>query len=63
MKNEIRHPAFSWIKQQQFFLLSDIDRNKVRHENSDGEFDFELTLADGLTVLALQGSSFQVGSL
>jgi hypothetical protein len=34
-----------------FFLLSDIDRNKVRH----GEFDFELTLADGLTVLALQG--------
>jgi hypothetical protein len=34
-----------------FFLLSDIDRNKVLH----GEFDFELTLADGLTVLALQG--------
>jgi hypothetical protein len=34
-----------------FFLLSDIDRNKVRH----GEFDFELTLADELTVLALPG--------
>jgi hypothetical protein len=40
-----------------FFLLSDIDRNKVLHD----EFDFELTLADGLTVLALQGQFLPSG--